>query len=45
LVEITGQPEDLLRWVWGRSGDDFVTITGDSERVSRLREIITFVAQ
>jgi uncharacterized protein (TIGR03083 family) len=45
LVEITGQPEDLLRWVWGRSGDDVVTITGDSERVSRLREIITFVAQ
>ena len=35
----------LLRWLWGRVGDDAVTITGDADRVAQLRKILTFVAQ
>jgi uncharacterized protein (TIGR03083 family) len=45
LVTITGAPADMLRWVWGRAGDEAVTIDGDPERVAQLRKIITFVAQ
>ncbi len=45
LAEVSGAPAELLRWLWGRSGDEAVTIDGDADRVARLRKIITFVAQ
>jgi uncharacterized protein (TIGR03083 family) len=45
LAEVTAAPADLLCWLWGRLGDDHVTITGDPHRVAQLRGILTFVAQ
>jgi uncharacterized protein (TIGR03083 family) len=45
LAEVTAAPSDLLCWLWGRFGDDRVTITGDVGRVDQLRRILTFVAQ
>jgi uncharacterized protein (TIGR03083 family) len=44
-TEVTAPPADMLRWVWGRAGDDAVTVGGDAERVGQLRKIFTFVAQ
>lgn len=44
-AEVTGEPADLLRWVWGRAGDDAVTITGQTEQVARLRKLFRFASQ
>jgi uncharacterized protein (TIGR03083 family) len=44
-VEVGAAPADLLRWVWGRAGDDSVSITGDRAPVGRLRKVITFLGQ
>jgi uncharacterized protein (TIGR03083 family) len=45
LAEVTAAPSDLMGWLWGRLGDDRVTITGDAQRVAQLSRILTFVAQ
>jgi len=45
VAEVTATPAELLLWMWGRAGDDAVTITGDPERIVQLRKIFTFVAQ
>jgi uncharacterized protein (TIGR03083 family) len=45
LASVSATPTDLLCWLWGRAGDDRVTITGDAERVAQLRAILTFIAQ
>lgn len=44
-TEVSGAPADLLRWVWGRVGDEAVVISGDRERIAPLRAIFTVVAQ
>ncbi len=44
-AEVTAEPADLLRWVWGRADDDAVTITGDTEQVARLRKLFRFAGQ
>jgi uncharacterized protein (TIGR03083 family) len=45
VVEVSAAPGDMLQWVWGRAGDEAVTVTGDAERIVALRKIFTFVAQ
>lgn len=45
VTEVSAPPAEMLRWVWGRAGEDAVTITGDVERVGQLRKVCTFVAQ
>lgn len=44
-AEVTADPADLLRWVWGRADDHAVTITGDTEQVARLRKLFQFAGQ
>jgi uncharacterized protein (TIGR03083 family) len=44
-TEVSGAPADLLRWVWGRAGDEAVVISGDRARLGPLRAIFTAVAQ
>jgi uncharacterized protein (TIGR03083 family) len=36
-VEISGEPHDVLLWLWGRAGDDAVTFAGDHEVAAALR--------
>lgn len=45
VAQVSASPADLLLWLWGRAGDEVVTVTGDAERIRELRKIITFVAQ
>jgi uncharacterized protein (TIGR03083 family) len=42
---VHGDPADLLLWVWGRVGDDRVTIAGDSAVVTHLRQVFATGAQ
>jgi uncharacterized Actinobacterial protein TIGR03083 len=44
-TEVSAAPADLLRWVWGRAGDEAVAVSGDASRLGSLRQIFTFVAQ
>jgi hypothetical protein len=36
---ISGQPDQLMLWLWGRASLDQVTVDGDRNSVVRLREI------
>ena len=45
LAEVVGAPVELQLWLWGRAGDDAVTITGDVDRVAQLQKIIKFLGQ
>lgn len=45
LAEVAGAPADLQRWLWGRAGDEAVVIAGDTDRIARLRKIVTFLGQ
>jgi uncharacterized protein (TIGR03083 family) len=42
---VHGDLSDLLLWMWGRVGDDRVTITGDNAAVKYLRQIFSTSAQ
>lgn len=41
---VRGEPANLLLWLWNRGGDDTVTMSGDTERVSRLRRVLKAAA-
>jgi uncharacterized protein (TIGR03083 family) len=40
-AEVTASPDAMLRWLWGRAGDDVVTATGDQEWAAYLRRLLT----
>ncbi len=42
---ISGEPSELLLWLWGRRPDSAVTIQGDDELVRALRERLRVVTQ
>src|SRR5262249_40166762 len=42
---VHGDPVDLLLWVWGRVGDERVTIAGDTGLVAYLRQVFAAGAQ
>jgi hypothetical protein len=42
---VTGEPSDLLLWLWGRAPDSAVTTTGDEGAVRRLRERLARTTQ
>ena len=44
-AEVSGAPAAVQRWLWGRAGDEAVTITGDTGRVAQLRKVIKFLGQ
>jgi len=39
-AEVTAAPDAMLRWLWGRAGDDVVTVTGDREWAAYLRRLL-----
>jgi uncharacterized protein (TIGR03083 family) len=44
-VTIQAAPEEMLRWLWGRTGDDAVRVTGDQEWADYLRRMLDEVTQ
>jgi uncharacterized protein (TIGR03083 family) len=44
-ARLSGEPSDVLLWLWGRAGDDRVTFEGDAETHRVLRERLTMATQ
>ena len=44
-VVIDGPAGHVLRWLWGRAGDDAVRITGDAAWADYLRRMLAVVTQ
>jgi uncharacterized protein (TIGR03083 family) len=44
-ARLSGEPSDVLLWLWGRAGDDRVTFDGDAETRRVLRERLTMATQ
>jgi len=44
-VAIEAAPDPMLRWSWGRTGDDAVRVTGDREWADYLRRMLAEVTQ
>ena len=44
-ARLSGQPSDVVLWLWGRAGDDRVTYEGDAETHRVLRERLTMATQ
>jgi uncharacterized protein (TIGR03083 family) len=42
---VTGEPSDVLLWLWGRAPDSAVKTTGDQDAVRRLRERLARTTQ
>ena len=40
---VSAGPDAVLRWLWGRAGDDTVTVTGDPEWGTYLRRLLAAV--
>jgi hypothetical protein len=39
-AEVTAGPDAMLRWLWGRSAADAVTVTGDQAWATYLRRLL-----
>jgi uncharacterized protein (TIGR03083 family) len=39
-AEVVGSPDAVLRWLWGRAGDNAVILEGDQTLLVRLRELL-----
>jgi hypothetical protein len=44
-VVVGGQARDVLRWTWGRAGDDAVRISGDAAWADYLRRMLAVATQ
>lgn len=44
-ARVSGDPSDVLLWLWGRAGDAAVTITGDPAAAQRLRARLAVATQ
>ena len=42
---VTGEPSEVLLWLWGRRGEDAVRVTGDSSAVTALRDRLRLATQ
>lgn len=42
-AEVSAAPDAMLRWIWGRAGDDVVTVTGDPAWAAYLRRLMASV--
>jgi uncharacterized protein (TIGR03083 family) len=45
MVVVSAAPDPMLRWLWGRAGDDMVTVTGDPAWAGYLRQLLTATTQ
>src|ERR1700722_4488609 len=44
-VVIRAAPDAMLRWLWGRAGDDVVQVTGDPDWAAYLRRMLVAATQ
>jgi uncharacterized protein (TIGR03083 family) len=44
-ASVTGEPADVLLWLWGRSADDAVTLAGDQALLARFRALLRRATQ
>jgi uncharacterized protein (TIGR03083 family) len=44
-TEVSGEPSDLLLWLWGRADDAAVSVQGDPAVVQRLRSRVALATQ
>ena len=44
-VLVGGPPGAVLRWLWGRAGDDAVRLAGDPAWADYLRRLLAVVTQ
>jgi len=44
-AEVSGEPSELLLWLWGRLPAESVTVEGDPGAVDRLRQRLVFATQ
>jgi uncharacterized protein (TIGR03083 family) len=44
-VAVQAAPEEMLLWLWGRTGDDAIGVTGDQEWADYLRRMLAEVTQ
>ena len=44
VAVVRGEPADLLLWLWNRTGDEAVTISGDADAVAYLRKVLAAAA-
>lgn len=44
-ARVTGEPSDLLLWLWGRSPDAMVQMDGDAVPIRRLRARLALATQ
>jgi hypothetical protein len=44
-VVIQAAPDPMLRWLWGRAGDDAVRLTGDPAWAAYLRRMLVAATQ
>ena len=42
---VSGEPSELLLWLWGRRPDTAVTLEGDSELLAAFRARLKIVTQ
>lgn len=45
VAGVSGDPAAVLKWLWGRTGDDTVAIQGDRSTVSKLRQLLVEATQ
>jgi uncharacterized protein (TIGR03083 family) len=45
VAEVSGGADPLLRWLWGRAGDDAVEESGDREALVKLRQLLVAATQ
>ncbi|MEO6715230.1 MAG: maleylpyruvate isomerase family mycothiol-dependent enzyme [Mycobacteriales bacterium] len=44
-ARVTGSPSEVLLWLWGRLGDDALTVDGDAAVLRALRDRLTIAGQ
>jgi hypothetical protein len=44
-VVVQAAPDPLLRWLWGRAGEDAVRLTGEEAWAGYLRRMLAAVTQ
>jgi uncharacterized protein (TIGR03083 family) len=42
-AEVSAGPDGMLRWLWGRAGDDLIAVTGDQAWAAYLRRLMASV--